>query len=52
MNEEEKWFEEFREASKDAPNPYDYYVGGILGLLIVVGFVTICLSICTWLVSL
>ena len=54
MNESEKqkWFEDFKEASKTAPNPYDYYIGGILGLLIAVGFFMVCLSICTWLVNL
>lgn len=52
MNEQEKWFEEFREASETAPNPYDYYIGGILGLLIAFGVFTVSLSICTWMVNL
>lgn len=52
MNEQEKWFEEFREASETAPNPYDYYIGGILGLIIAGIFFTVCLAICTWMVNL
>lgn len=52
MDEREEWYSNFKEASETAPNPYSYYVGGILGLLIAVGVFMVCLSICTWMVNL
>lgn len=45
IEEREKWFKEFEENIKDAPDYKYYYTGGLLGILLVAGFLALNLYI-------